>query len=431
MFTDDAQPPAPLTADFRRPGLLVVASEWFSAHGGLSTLNRDLCVGLAAADASVVCLVPHAAKEEREHAALHGVTLISARPAPGVSARQTLARRPALPPGVTIDAVLGHGRVTGPEARILTEDHFPSAVRLQLVHIAPDELECWRSDRSDDLGQRSEARTRLELELGVDAARVIAVGPRLHELLCRDLSVYPGVPRPARLDPGFDLPTHLPRVPPPGGPSQILLMGRLEDYEIKGVDLAARALSYALKLRGGDEPEVELLVRGAPPGESARLRDRILGWAPVTGLRVTPRPFTTDAEHLRQDLLRASLVLMPSRAEGFGLVGAEAITAGAPTLVSGRSGLGSLLHEILPADEARRVVVPVRLRPVEDIQRWGHHIAAVLNDPAAAFATAAAVRRRAAAKRTWSMAAHEILRVIRESGRSREAAPDDADGRLA
>jgi glycosyltransferase involved in cell wall biosynthesis len=103
---------------------------------------------------------------------------------------------------------------------------------------------------------------------------------------------------------------------------------------------------------------------------------------------------------------------MPSRAESFGLVGAEAVTAGTPTLVSGRSGLGMLLKEVLSPEEAARVVVPVRLRQPEDIARWGHHIAAVLNNPTAAFATADSVRRKAAEQRTWAMAARRILDIV-------------------
>jgi glycosyltransferase involved in cell wall biosynthesis len=70
-------------------------------------------------------------------------------------------------------------------------------------------------------------------------------------------------------------------------------------------------------------------------------------------------------------LLRASLVLMPSRAESFGLVGAEAVAAGTPVLVSDRSGLGALLTEVLPQDAATRIVLPVGSRGGEDITRWG------------------------------------------------------------
>ena len=46
----------------------------------------------------------------------------------------------------------------------------------------------------------------------------------------------------------------------------------------------------------------------------------------------------------------SSLVLMPSRVEGFGLAGLEAITSGTPVRISGASGLGMLLEELLAQD---------------------------------------------------------------------------------
>ena len=413
MFTDNSPPP---TASVRPPVTLMVATEWFSRHGGLSTFNRRLCIALAEAGATVVCLVPEMSGAESEHAAGHGVRLIAGRPLPGGTAGQALLRRPALPAGLRPDAVIGHGRVTGGAAKVQAEDHFPGARRLQMMHVAPDELEWWRADRTDDAGVRADERTRTEMELAADAYRVVAVGPRLDQLLHRDLSVLAGVAPPLRVDPGFDPSGGAVRRPPPGSPRQILLMGRMEDFQIKGVDLAARAVGEALKLCD-PRTEVELLVRGAPPGASSALRERILDLAGGTGLRVTPRPFTTDAEHLRQDLLRASLVVMPSRAESFGLVGAEAIAAGTPVLVSGRSGLGMLLTELVPHELAARVVLPVDLRGTGDVARWSHRVAAVLNDPAAAFRDAHLLRRRLARRRTWALAARRILGALESPAR--------------
>ncbi|MFI9583495.1 glycosyltransferase [Streptomyces sp. NPDC052236] len=109
----------------------------------------------------------------------------------------------------------------------------------------------------------------------------------------------------------------------------------------------------------------------------------------------------------------ATLALMPSRAEGFGLVGLEAVAAGTPVLVSGRSGLGMLLREILPPAEAARAVVPVTLHDTDDVMRWGHQIAAVLRDPVAAFATADRIRRAAEAERTWATVAEQVLGLLR------------------
>jgi len=390
-----------------RPTVLAVATEWSSAHGGLSTFNRRLCVALAASGASVACLVSTATESEIEDAGARGVRLVIRHRTSGGSGHAAVVGNPAHSCSRP-DLVIGHGRVTGAEAEALVRENYPFAARLHFVHVIPDELEWWRPGRDDDPGERAEQRTLTELRLCRGADAVVAVGPRLQQILLRDLAAVDGAPGPRRFDPGFDLASTRVRVPPPGAPAQILLMGRLADYEIKGVDLAVRSLAHALVLRGRDE-EVELLVRGVPPGEAGAFRNQVLSWAGDTGMRVTVRPFTTNADSLRQDLMRATLMLMPSRAESFGLVGVEAMVSGTPVLVSSRSGLGMLLGESLGSEDAARLVVPVRLREREDVQRWGYRIASVLDDPAAAFASVDAARRRMAALHTWESAARDLL----------------------
>jgi len=411
LTTANGSAPAPAPRKNSRapnPTVLVIADEWFSAHGGISTLNRRLCSALAEVGAHVHCLVPSASAAEHADAAGTAVHLVQARAMPGGPRLLALMQKPALPDGPP-DVIIGHGRITGLAAKFMVENHFPGAARLHLVHVAPDELEWWRPDRPDDAGVRAEERSEFELALGHDATRTVAVGPRLHQRFERDLHAFPRAAPPVRFDPGFDGAAGIRRGPAPGAPLQVLLLGRMEDVEIKGVDLAAKILAHAVDLRGPDETEVELLVRGAAPGECGAMRDRLRAWAQRPALQVSVRPFTTDADRLQADLARAHLVLMPSRAEGFGLAGAEAITLGVPTLVSSRSGLGQLAREILPPADAAQVVVPMTLSEGDDVARWGAHVAAILRDPMGAFAVADRVRREAARKRTWVMAAEHLL----------------------
>ncbi|MGW6010949.1 glycosyltransferase family 4 protein [Streptomyces sp. NPDC055210] len=399
--------------DKRSPTIVVYATEWHSGAGGLSTLSRDLCLALARAGADVHCVVTEATHAELREAADAGVQLAVAAVVPGHDPKTGLLRRPPLPHGTVPDLVIGHGRITGPAARCCVEDYYPFAKLLQIVHVAPDELEHWRPGREDDAGLRADTRTLLELDLARGATWAAAVGPRLHQRLQRDLSVFPGSAEPLRFDPGFDCARRAVRRPTPGGPLQVLLMGRVEAWQIKGVDLGVKALAHALRLRGDAEPEVELLVRGASPAGCDALRENIIGWAADPALTVTVRPFSAESERLDQDLARATLVLMPSRAEGFGLVGLEAIVAGTPVLISGKAGLGMLLRQILPPAEAARTVIPMTLHDYDDVLRWGHQIAAVLRDPAAAFATADRMRRAAEAERTWATVAEQILKLLR------------------
>jgi glycosyltransferase involved in cell wall biosynthesis len=356
--------------------------------------------------------VPGASAAERADAERSGVRLVAARRLPGTTEREALMRRPPLPSGVVPDLVIGHGRVTGQIAKALTEDHFAGAARLHLVHMDPDDIEWFKLDREDDAGVRAEERGRLELDLARDAAAVMPVGPRLHEKLLRDL---PDGPRLLRLDPGFDAAGSGERTAPAGRPL-IMIMGRLADARLKGLELAARAIGHAWAL----DPRAagwELLVRGAPAGDEHRLRERVLDLIGHRSANVTVRAYSAETSVIRDDLRRASLLLMPSLVEGYGLVGHEAIALGTPALVSARSGLGELITEVAPA-EAADVVVPVLHDDARDVPVWGHRITAIMTDRARAFAKAEAARQVLARRRTWAMAAEELLGLVRAGGRS-------------
>jgi glycosyltransferase involved in cell wall biosynthesis len=389
--------------------VLAVATEWDSGHGGLSTFNRQLCRALASAGARVVCVVLDAPSGVTRN--VDGVTLVGAVRTPGRSDHEALSRRPVLPGGFTPKFIIGHGRVTGPAAKVLAEDQFPAAKRLHFVHMAPDEIEWFKLDRHDDAAARAEERQQVELDLGRSAARVVAVGPRLHNRCLRDFSAY-NIPPPLRLDPGFDAPNAEARTPPPGEPWMILLLGRLEDDHLKGLDIAARAVGLAVD-RGTVAP-LELVVRGAQPDTSDELRRNLREWSGVPALHIVVRPYTTDIERLDADLRRASVLVMPSRSEGFGLVGLEAIAAGTPVLVSSESGLGALLREALEPEQATRLVVPMSGDDAQDGEQWGRTVEAMLRDREAAFRRAAEVRTLLGNQKTWAAAAAGLLAELRD-----------------
>ncbi|MDX3195240.1 tetratricopeptide repeat protein [Streptomyces sp. MN03-5084-2B] len=406
--------------------VLAVATEWSSGHGGLSTFNRRLCVSLAQAGAEVFCYVPTATDAEVRDAAVAGVELVVAKRTPGETLGKSLTRRPVLPAGTVPDVVIGHGRKTGPAAVRIVEDFFPAARRVQFLHTSAEHIELEKVDPEPGVMERGEDRAEEDWELARGATLAFGVGPVLYDRLCVGLSGYPGAPDPLRFDPGFDVADPgLKHSPPRGGRTvQVLIAGRLGESEaaIKGLDLAVRAIVYLLELRDPREPEIELVVRGVPAGGEKRLQELVETWADGKPIRILPRAYTARAEVVEQDMRRASLVVMPSRTEGFGLVGLEAIVAGKPLLVSGSSGLGVLLEDCLPRHLVGRVVVPIN-RDNLDIRRWGEAIRSILMDPDAATATATAVHEVMARKRTWATAAMELLDRLRVAGE--ENNPDD------
>lgn len=407
--------------------VLSLATEWSSAHGGLSTFNRQLCAALAESGARVTCVVLSATEQEREEATARGVTLTEAPKTPGASDLDRLSRRAPILAGDEPDVIIGHGRITGPAAHRLGDD-FPRAKRVHFIHMIPDEIERHKLDGGADIGALAEERQTIELDLSADADAAVAVGPRMYNWFLRDLEARMfDKAKVLRFDPGFDTesgasgaPPEGARTPPDGAPWMVLIFGRAEDHRLKGLDLAARAFALTRQRRRDDASAIELLVRGAPAQTSRTLEDQMRTWADDMSLPVRVRPYSTHAERLAADLRTASLVLMPSRAEGFGLVGVEAIVAKVPVLVSSTSGLGELIRDLLPPNEAARVVVPTTGDDTKDIDEWSRAIEAMLRDREAAFAWASELQRRLASQRTWSRAVSDLLAKL---GSTRVAGP--------
>lgn len=245
----------PVTTATQR-NVLVVAEEWASVHGGLSTFNRELCRALAEAGVLVTCFVPSATDDDRKDASSAGVELVvhEAEDLPGQPDLSWLLRRPPLPDDIQLDAVIGHGRFTGPHAKSQVTDHFTAAKRIHFLHVAPDEIEVLKEER--DHSKRAEERSALELDLARSADHVIAIGPRLYQRYLTDL--HPDK-KPLRMDPGFDGSPVAAQMPP-GNPWRVLLSGRLDENNVrlKGVDLAAKALGLSVRRNFVELPPLEL-----------------------------------------------------------------------------------------------------------------------------------------------------------------------------
>lgn len=393
--------------------ILAVATEWDPHNGGLSTFSRNLCVAIARSGHRVVCLVPSASDNDVVEATRLGVDLVAAKPTEGkdVGALGCLHRKPPLPKGFFPDIVLGHGRVTGDAAKTLVDDFFPSARRVHFLHTIPSEIE-WYKVRGTNAAVRAEGDERRECNLGRTAALAVGVGPRLAEEL-RSLLAPFELQRPVhQLNPGLDRvidgpsESSRPRSPPPG--MHCLFLGRAEDEEIKGMDLAADAIAR-VRARG---TQAVLVVRGAQPGTGQELQKRLTARVKAPN-SVRVKEFSADVETIREDLLRSSIVLMPSRTEGFGLVGLEAIECGVPTLVSDQSGLAQLLRDrSLPEMIGKRVVLPVTHDAKATADSWAQRIDAELHDLAAAFQRASEVRAALEGPFTWDRAAAELIAAI-------------------
>lgn len=158
-------------------------------------------------------------------------------------------------------------------------------------------------------------------------------------------------------------------------PVRILFAGRL--VEQKGADLLPAILESAY--RRIPEAPVEVVIAGSGPMRDAiagQLAGRLPGWS----VRMDD-PIAQLSAHLHH----YDVVLMPSRFEGFGLLGLEALMAGVALVTTDAPGL----DEVIPAD------YPLRAR-VDDVDALALHLATVIANPVDHKLTAAAVGARLA-----------------------------------
>ncbi|XP_015760037.1 PREDICTED: NACHT, LRR and PYD domains-containing protein 3-like [Acropora digitifera] len=88
-----------------------------------------------------------------------------------------------------------------------------------------------------------------------------------------------------------------------------------------------------------------LVFVGAPDRKHEEIAKRFVDFGiPEKHLRV--RGYMNSREALKQLFCEVDLVLMPSRTEGFGLTGLEALSAGLPVIVSKNSGFGEALGSL-------------------------------------------------------------------------------------
>ena len=403
-----AQAPAteqsPLAGSPKRPCVLVVATEWDSRHGGLSTFNRDLCAALASAGARVVCYVPQARREERERAKRAEVQLLEAPKMPGSQGVALLFQRPNLPSDFVPDIIIGHDRITGAASVTLARDHYSGSKKVLFIHTSPEEIEWHKEPREDSSSaERAAERKREQLDLAKGCDLVVAVGPHLKSEFGTDLHGAGNPVTIMELTPG--LPEHSANEATTVPASiRCLVLGRVEDYQLKGLDLAAKALGRVVAdWKDGNPPK--LVVRGAPVGTEAALRQRLGTDSAPTELEIVVRHYVADETEIRNDLREASLVLMPSKKEGFGLIGLEAIACGVPTLISAQSGLAETLKLHAPqlADEW---ILPVTK---DAVTKWAECIEFLLKGREGAFARAAALREQLSTTLDWQSGAALLL----------------------
>ena len=309
----------------------LLGSEWTSSAGGLSTFNRELAIHLAQhPEVQVSFLVPegYCKYEDKIEAQGYGITVVNATKCVGFEPLDWLSFPPDY---LKTDVVVGHGVKLGRQGQVIRKSKDLKWV--QVVHTAPEDLS--RYKRYPNPISKGEKKHEDEVGLCKLADLVVPVGPRLEEAYSSYLqrrkkdvfSITPGL-----FEREFG---DLEQAPKENGEFKVLLCGRGddEDFELKGYSVAAKAFTNnQLKKK-----PYQLIFVGATDGKQDEIREKLLQCG-ITEEQLIVRKFVQSREDMKDLLCEVDLAIMPSKAEGFGLIALEALSAGLPILVGRKSG---------------------------------------------------------------------------------------------
>lgn len=429
MCTENSAPSISTTSNT----MIAFATRWGAQFGGINSFNQDLISAFAAVcfhNVKTICVVLDASIEDQQIALNEQVYLVSLD-LPDQSTFQLgfedLVWNKLQSCGHQFDcdhAVwLGHDRITG---AIAIGASRTRGGRSALIHHMS-------YSRYESFAEKSSTAKRKEdeqVQLFEKADIAMAVGPLLSDALS-DMRHNQDV---------FKLIPGLPDIIVKDAPRTFkgFLSGRLSDdaMRIKQAHLGVAAFADSIRqsdensglpnsLRGENEPM--LTLRGVDfenthidqhsdaEQELKLFAERYAGRA----FNLVALPFTTDRKALFDDLRNASVAMMPSWHEGFGLVAWEAIAAGVPLIVSKKSGVYRLLKElndgaylswVLAIDVAGSSNDPYFLE--KDVAGLSQALIDIAKDPQLARQKAARLREALISEFTWANCARQIVGLL-------------------
>ena len=376
--------------------ITLLASEWKSSKGGVSTINRELAIQFAKlSNTSVSFFVPTFSDEDKREASKYNVKLVKAEERPGFDPIDWLTFPPK---DLAIDFVVGHGVILGKQAQIIRNSHKCKWV--QVVHTAPDELAVYK-EYSNAIS-KGEEKQAAELKLCQMADLVVAIGPKLAEFYTALLNSCGK--KVHNFTPGVFKQFESSNVPPTQGKRfRILVFGRgdTEDFKLKGYDIAAQAVAKLV------DKTYNLTFVGASKGSQSHVVEELLKHGLLKS-QLTVKGYLKNREDLIRQLCASNLVIIPSRTEGFGLTALEALSAGIPFLVSQNSGFGEALQEIPRRSAAAPFIVDS-----EDPEDWAEAIkVARQKGSEGAFQECQELRALYAEKYNWQAQCVELFRMM-------------------
>jgi glycosyltransferase involved in cell wall biosynthesis len=180
------------------------------------------------------------------------------------------------------------------------------------------------------------------------------------------------------------------------GPWRLLLVG--VDWERKGCAIAVEALR-SLRRRGRD---ARLTIVGCRPPDRTELPPEV-EIVPFIG-----KETAEDRRRFAEVFLRSHFFVMPTRAEAYGLVFAEANTYGVPCLATDVGGLPSLITDEVNGH---------RFSLAADGETYAGYIERILSDPPRYRAMALRSAEEARDRLSWEVSGRRLRRLLLEEYR--------------
>ncbi|MCQ4043280.1 zeta toxin family protein [Streptantibioticus rubrisoli] len=392
--------------------ILAYCTEWDPHKGGIVAVNRNLVEGLAAAGHEVFVRVGHEVPPDAPGERIHLIGPRQYDPGRGEQ-EQLVYGGEDLPQDV--DAIIGHSRYSGPEALQVRDQLYLDTPYVHVIHMVTGALA--RVADRPDLEVEFEG---IERRMVAAADMVAGVGPVLADEARRLAATNPGDHSPAihQITPG--VPFEQQRLLPWNGERtrEVLFVGRA-DAPQKGAHHAALMVRQ-LNQEGID---VQLTVRGAAPETVEQVKERLSN---IVGREVVVKPFSIDRDEILADMRQADVLVMPSQAEGFGLVGLEAAGAGLPVLLPNTSGVGAFFGnpDRFPPEITRNNLVEQGFEDQVDVERWTDKLRDLLLDIPAARENALAMQQHLRqANTTWMGAAESLAAAVQAMPDRRASRP--------
>ncbi|XP_022808634.1 uncharacterized protein LOC111345616 [Stylophora pistillata] len=311
----------------RRLKVTLLSSEWRSSTDReVSTIVRALAVQLAKyPNVEVSVFLPECSEEDRRNATSLKIQLIEADKLSGFEPILWLL---SLPRNHDVDCAIGHGVHLGRQIQLIKRNK--DCRWIQVVHSVHEEEGMYKDIFEGERLQQT------EVELCQMADEVVAIGPKVAEAYTRYLSFAKEEETILDLTPGvFSEFFNVVQATDERKTFCVLVIGSgdsCKDFNVKGFNMAAEAIPE-LK-----DPSYKLKFLYSPKEKGEEIAEKLLQHG-ISRNQLIVRNLDDNREALANLFREVDLAIMPSRTEGFGLPGLEALSAGLPVLVSGNSGL--------------------------------------------------------------------------------------------